>query len=42
MTWELLDLATSHTFSEEAVHAIFCKCKGKAQAKPVDEAKDHS
>jgi hypothetical protein len=38
----LLDLATSHAFGEEAVHAIFCKCKGKAQAKPMDEAKDHS
>jgi hypothetical protein len=38
----LLDLATSHASGEEAVHAIFCKHKGKAQAEPIDEAKDHN
>jgi hypothetical protein len=41
-TWELLDLMTSHTSSEEAIHAIFCKHKGKAQAEPTYEAKDHN
>jgi hypothetical protein len=30
MTWELLDLATSHASGEESVRAIFCKYKGKA------------
>ena len=39
-TWELLDLTTSYASSEEAVYAIFCKYKGKAQAKPMDESKD--
>jgi predicted acetyltransferase len=38
-TWELLDLATSHTSGEEVIHAIFCKHKGKAQAKPIDEVR---
>jgi hypothetical protein len=33
-TQELLDLATSHASDEEAVCAIFCKHKGKAQANP--------
>jgi len=42
MTWELLNLARSHTSGEEAVHAIFYKYKGKAQAEPTDEAKDRS
>jgi hypothetical protein len=42
MTRELLNLMTSNTFGEEAVRAIFCKYKGKAQAKPADEATDHS
>jgi hypothetical protein len=41
-TRELLDLATSHASSEEAVHAIFCKHKGKTQTEPIDEAKDHN
>jgi hypothetical protein len=36
---ELLDLVTSHASGEEAIHAIFCKYKGKAQAEPADEAK---
>jgi hypothetical protein len=36
MTRELLDLTTSHASGEEAVYAIFCKYKGKAQAKPMD------
>jgi hypothetical protein len=40
MTQELFDLATSHTFTEEAVQEIFCKYKGKAQAEPMDEARD--
>jgi hypothetical protein len=30
MTRELLDLATSHAYSEEAVRAIFYKHKGNA------------
>jgi len=38
----LLDLATSHTSDEEAVHAIFYKYKGKAQAEPTDEAKERN
>jgi hypothetical protein len=38
----MLDLMTSHAFGEEAVQAIFCKYKGKAQAEPTDEAKDHN
>jgi hypothetical protein len=38
--WELLDLATSHTSGKEVIHSIFYKHKGKAQAKPTDEAKD--
>jgi hypothetical protein len=42
MTRELLDLATSHTSGERAVHAIFCKYKGMAQAEPADEAKDRN
>ena len=42
MMQELLDLMTSHTSSEEAIHAIFCKYKGKAQAEPADEAKDRN
>jgi hypothetical protein len=41
-TRELLDLATSHASGEKVVHAIFCKYKGKAQAKPADEAKDRN
>jgi hypothetical protein len=41
-TQELLNLMTSHASDEEAVYVIFCKYKGKAQAKPMDEAKDHS
>ena len=41
-TRELLDLTTDHVSSEEAIHAILCKYKCKAQAKPMDEAKDHS
>jgi hypothetical protein len=41
-TQELLDLMTSHASGEEAVHAIFCKYKGKAQAKPSYEAKDYN
>ena len=41
-TRELLDLTTNHVSSEEAVRAILCKYKSKAQAKSVDEAKDHS
>ena len=39
---ELLDLATSHAFGLEAVQAIFCKYKGKARAKPMDKARDHT
>jgi hypothetical protein len=42
MTWELLDLDTSHAFGEEAIWAIFCKYKGKARDEPTDEAKDHN
>ena len=42
MTRELLDLMTSHASDEEAVHAIFCMYKDKAQAEPTDEAKDHN
>ena len=42
MTWELLDLVTRHASSEEAVCAIFYKYKGKAQAEPMDEAKDRN
>ena len=42
MTWELLDLMTRHASSEEAVRAIFYKYKGKAQAEPMDKAKDHN
>jgi hypothetical protein len=38
----LLDLNTNHAFSEEAVHAIFCKYKGKALPEHVDKAKDHN
>jgi hypothetical protein len=34
MPRELLNLTTSHASGEEAVRAIFCKYKGKAQAKP--------
>ena len=44
-TWtmrELLNLETSHASNEEAVRAVFCKYKGKAQAKPTDEAKDRN
>jgi hypothetical protein len=41
-TQELLNLATSHASGEEAIRAIFCKYKGKAQAEPTDEAKDHN
>jgi len=37
---ELLDLVTSHTSGEEAIRAIFYKYKGKAQAKPMDKARD--
>jgi hypothetical protein len=33
---------TSHASGEEAVHAIFYKHKGKAQAKPIDNAKDYN
>jgi hypothetical protein len=40
--WELLDLATSHTSGKEVIHSIFNKQKGKAQAKPTDEAKDYN
>jgi hypothetical protein len=39
---ELLDLMTSHASGEEAIRAIFCKYKGKAQAEPTDEAKDRN
>ena len=39
---ELIDLATSHASDEEAVRAIFCKYKGKAQAEPTDEAKERN
>jgi len=39
---ELLDIATSHAFGEEAVQAIFCKNKGNALAEPADEARDHT
>jgi hypothetical protein len=39
-TREILDLTTSHASDEEAVQAIFCKYKGKAQAEPMDEAND--
>jgi len=42
MSRELLDLATSHASGEEAVRAIFFKYKCKAQAKPMDEAKDRN
>jgi hypothetical protein len=42
MMRELLDLTTSHASSEEDIRAIFCKYKGKAQARPMDEAKDHN
>ena len=42
MTRELLDLATSHASGEEAVWAIFYKYKGKAQAKPMDKARDRN
>jgi hypothetical protein len=35
----LLNLATSHASSEEAIHVIFCKHKGKAQAETVNEAR---
>ena len=42
MTWELLDLVTCQASGEEVIHAIFCKHKGKAQAKPTDEAKDRN
>jgi hypothetical protein len=42
MTRELPDLMTSHAFGKEAIHEIFYKYKGKAQAKPMDEAKDHN
>jgi hypothetical protein len=42
MTRELLDHAKSHAFGEEAVRAIFCKHKGKAQVKPANEASDHN
>jgi hypothetical protein len=38
----LLDLTIGHISGEEAVHAIFCKHKGKAQAEPTNEAKDHN
>ena len=41
-TWEFLDLTTSHAFGEEAIRLIFWKHKGKAQAEPMDEAKDHN
>jgi hypothetical protein len=42
MTPELLDLVTSHASGEEAIHAIFCKYEGKAQAEPMDEPKDRT
>ena len=41
-TWELLNLARSHASDKEVVHAIFCKYKGKALAKPADKAKDRN
>jgi hypothetical protein len=34
MARELLNLTISHASGEEVVRAIFCKYKGKAQAKP--------
>ena len=42
MMQELLNLATSHAFGKEAIRLIFWKHKGKAQAEPMDEAKDHN
>jgi hypothetical protein len=42
MMRELLDLATNHASRDEAVHAILCKHKGKAQAESTDEAKDRN
>ena len=39
---ELLNHATSHASGEEAIRANFCKYKGKAQSKPMDEGKDHA
>ena len=41
-TRELLDLTTSYAFGEEAIRAIFYEYKGKAQAEPANEAKDHN
>ena len=41
-TWELLNLTTSHASGKEAARAIFYKYKGKAQAEPMDKAKDHN
>jgi hypothetical protein len=38
----LLDLTIGHVSGEEAVHAIFYKHKGKAQAEPTNEAKDRN
>ena len=38
----MLDLATSHASGEKAVRSIFCKYKGKAPTKPMDEAKDRN
>jgi hypothetical protein len=34
MAQELLNLTTSHASGKDAFRAIFCKYKGKAQAKP--------
>ena len=42
MMRELLDLMTSHASGKEAVYVVFYKHKGKAQAKPTDEAKVHN
>jgi hypothetical protein len=41
-TRELLNLATSHASGEETVQAIFYKYKGKAQAEPMDMAKEYN
>ena len=41
-TRELLDLTTNHVSSEEVACAILCKYKGKAQAKPMDKARDRN
>ena len=38
----MVDLATSHASSVEAIYVIFCKHKDKVQAKPMDEARDHN